>query len=249
MEQATCLGFNIACDVLWKGAGVTIMGLLLFVGSVYVLLAAVFGRWMGYLITIIAFAGWMLIQSSMWLFGFWSLGPGTPVDLGPRGREAAWVVEAAGLEPTNPEGMTEFETYPEAPWQVVPQADWAESEPSAIGGAAQTYMAEVANEELGRDEFDLDAVLASQFTVDAMATASAADGTELAVVEAHFNGGGPRTTVSMAYDGGAVSSYGWLFFILSGIVFAVHLPLLDRAERARKEFLTGGTTPAWYGPA
>jgi hypothetical protein len=32
-------------------------------------------------------------------------------------------------------------------------------------------------------------------------------------------------------------------------LFAVHLPLLDRAEKKRKEFLTGGNAPPWYGPA
>jgi hypothetical protein len=32
-------------------------------------------------------------------------------------------------------------------------------------------------------------------------------------------------------------------------MFLVTLPLLDRAEKKRKEFLTGGGAPAWYGPA
>jgi hypothetical protein len=32
-------------------------------------------------------------------------------------------------------------------------------------------------------------------------------------------------------------------------LFVIHLPLLDRAERSRKAFLTGGATPPWYGPA
>jgi hypothetical protein len=249
METASCLGFNIACDVILKGAGVTIAGLLLFVGSVYVLLSAVFGRWMGYLVMIVAFSGWMLIQSSMWLFGFWSLGPGTPVNLGPRGTEAAWVVAAAGLHTAESEEHPEFASYPAAPWEVVPTTDYSQPEPQAISGAAVSYLAHIANEELGRGEFDLDAVTASQFTVDSMSTASAEDGTDLAVVQAHFNGGGPRTVLSIAYDDGNVASYGWLFLVISGIVFAVHLPLLDRAERSRKEFLTGGNAPAWYGPA
>ena len=46
----TCLGFNIECGTLLKGPGVTVMAFILFVGSVYLLLAAVFGRWMGYLV-------------------------------------------------------------------------------------------------------------------------------------------------------------------------------------------------------
>ena len=33
------------------------------------------------------------------------------------------------------------------------------------------------------------------------------------------------------------------------ILFLIHLPLLDRAEKKRKAFLTGGGAPAWYGPA
>jgi hypothetical protein len=33
------------------------------------------------------------------------------------------------------------------------------------------------------------------------------------------------------------------------VLFGAQLPLLDRAERKRKEFLIGGTAPAWYGPA
>jgi hypothetical protein len=249
METASCLGFNIACDVLLKGGGVVLAGFILFVGSVYVLLSALFGRWMAYLVVIVAFSGWMIIQSSIWLFGFWSLGPGTPVNLGPRGREASWVVNAAGLTPQNTDVSDTYTDYPQDPWSTVPPDHYAESEPSAINGAATAYLAEITNEELGRGEFDFNAVTAAQFTVDHLATATAGDGTDIAVVTAHYNGGGPVTVMSLAYDEGAVSSWSWLFLILSLLVFAIHLPLLDRAERSRKEFLTGGSAPPWYGPA
>jgi hypothetical protein len=40
-----------------------------------------------------------------------------------------------------------------------------------------------------------------------------------------------------------------MFLIGSAIGLAVHLPLLDRTERQRREILTGGTAPPWYGPA
>ncbi|MEX0984953.1 MAG: hypothetical protein WD096_07870 [Actinomycetota bacterium] len=249
MEPASCIGFNVACDVILKGAGVTIAGLLLFVGSVYVLLSAVFGRWMGYLVVMVAFSGWMLVLSSLWLWGFWSLGPETTVNLGPRGTSPSWLVVSAGLHPENTEARTEFASYPGAPWETVAPTDYAESEPQAISGAAVSYLADIANEELGRHEFDQDAVSATQFTVDTLAVAQAEDGTDLAVVQAHFIGGGPSTTLSMAYDDGSEAIYGWLFLVASGLVFAIHLPLLDRAERSRTEFLTGGNAPAWYGPA
>jgi hypothetical protein len=250
MEPTTsCLGFHVACDVMLKGAGVTIAGLILFVGSVYVLLSAVFGRWMGYLVMMVAFSGWMIIQSSIWLWGFWSLGPQTAVNLGPRGRDATWIVLAGGLEPVNADGHEEYAAYPGDPWETIPEDRYAEAEPQAISGAALSYMADEANVELDRDEFALDAVTASQFTVDSLAISTAADGTDIAVVEAHFNGGGPRTTLTMAFDSGALWSYGALFLAISAILFAIHVPLLDRAERSRKEFLTGGSAPAWYGPA
>jgi hypothetical protein len=42
MLADTCLGFNVACGTLFKGGGVVLAGFILFIGSVYVLLAAVF---------------------------------------------------------------------------------------------------------------------------------------------------------------------------------------------------------------
>ncbi len=46
----SCLGFNVDCGILVKGAGVVLMAFTLFVGSVYLILTAVLGRWMGYLV-------------------------------------------------------------------------------------------------------------------------------------------------------------------------------------------------------
>ena len=127
MEQHSCLSFAIDCDVLWKGLGVTIAGFILFVGSVYLLLAAIFGRWMGYLVLAVAFFGWMTIQSGLWLFGFWSQGPDTKTNLGPRGPDATWVVDAAGLDP----GAVheELAAYPSGEY---PEPDT--SEPGGGGG-------------------------------------------------------------------------------------------------------------------
>ena len=58
-EVHSCLGFHIECGTLFKGAGVTVMAFILFVGSVYLMLSLVFGRWMGYLVLAVAFSGWM----------------------------------------------------------------------------------------------------------------------------------------------------------------------------------------------
>ena len=40
-----------------------------------------------------------------------------------------------------------------------------------------------------------------------------------------------------------------MFVIGSVVGLALHVPLLDRAEKKRKDILTGGTAPPWYGPA
>jgi hypothetical protein len=214
------------------------------------LLSAIFGRYMGYLVLMVCFAGWMIIQSGLWAWGFWSLGPTTPVNLGPRGVEAAWRVGSAGIGTGDSEQFPEFGEYPGAPWATPDLSNEDEaSESTAVLGAATAYLAEQANEELGRDPFGADGITASQFTIDSTRITTAEDGTQLAVVVAHFTPGGPKTTLSMYYDAGSVAFYSYLFLVVSIVLFLVHLPLLDRAEKKRKAFLTGGTQPAWYGPA
>ena len=150
-----------------EGRRRTIAGLILFVGSIYVLLAAVMGRWMGYLLLSVAFWGWMIIQCSLWLFGFWSQGPETPVNLGPRGPEPAWTVYAAGDaicdDACRESEFAAFDTYPAGEWKPVTDEELSGSDAQAIQGAVTAYLAEEANHELGRDEFALDAVAASSF--------------------------------------------------------------------------------------
>lgn len=248
MIGASCLGFGVECGTMAKGAGVLIAALILFVGSVYVLLAAVFGRYLGYLVLAVAFFGWMIIQSSLWVFGFWAQGPDTPTNLGPRGSEAAWVVASAGLSAANETNAT-FDAYPAEPWKVADLTDPDESaDIQSVQSAATAFLADQANEELGIDHEDLTAITSTQFAVRSTSFATGDDGSQLAVVTAFFTGGGPQTTVSMYYDGGSVARYSWMFLIGSTLLFIVHVPLLDRAERKRKQFLTGGAAPAWYGP-
>lgn len=249
MEQHSCLGFAVECGTLWKGAGVTIMGFTLFIFSVYVLLIAIVGRWLGFLVLAVSFSGWMIMLSALWLFGFWSQGLETPTNLGPRGSEPAWVAVEAAVDETS----TRFETYsswPGDPWAVPDPADAGQSaDVQSASGAVTTFLAEKTNEELGLAETDPTAIQGTQFAIDSIRFANEGDGTKLAVVQSHFTGGGPLWTVSLYFDSGSVPRYSYMFLGGSIVAFLVFLPLLDRAEKKRKEFLTGGGAPAWYGPA
>jgi hypothetical protein len=248
MEQHSCLTFAIDCGVLWKGLGVTIAGFILFVGSVYVLLAAVFGRWMGYLVVAVAFFGWMTIMSAIWLFGFWSQGPSTPTNLGPRGPDPAWVVDSAGLSPGA--AHAELASYPSGEY---PEPDLNDPQQAAdvqaAQGAVQVYLAKTANEQLGQDPTAFDSLQPTQFVIDDMRFVTAENGTKLAVAEAHFSEGGPSTTVTLHFSSGQVWHYSVMFLAVSLLLLILHIPALDRAERTRREFLIGGAAPPWYGPA
>lgn len=246
-EVHTCLGFHIECGTLFKGAGVTLMALILFVGSVYMMLSLVFGKWMGYLVLAVGFSGWLIIHSSLWYFGFWAQGPGTPTNQGPRGREPAWVVLEGGSD-VGGTRFTTFDAYPGDGWKDPTEGQ----DPSvqSVSSAATSFLATQANEELDIDPLGTDAITGTQFTIDRVAFATAEDGkTPLSVVQAHFSGGGPLTTLALYHDSGSVPRYSLMFMAGSILLFLIHLPLLDSAEKKRKAFLTGGSAPAWYGPA
>jgi len=233
---------------MFKGAGVVIAAFLLFIGSVYVLLSAIFGRWMGYALLVTCFSGWLIIQSSLWAFGFWSQGPDTKTNLGPRGPDPTWLVLNAGLT-AGSDRFGEFDTFPQKPWATPDMKDELQaSDALAAEGAATTTLSNAANQKLGIDQYAITAVTPSQFTVDSVHFATAGK-TKLAVIQAHFTGGGPETTLSMYFDSGSVPAYSYLILVLSILVFAIHLPLLDRAEKKRRAFLTGGAQPVWFGPA
>lgn len=242
----TCLGFNIDCGILAKGAGVTIMGFILFVGSVYLILTAVLGRWLGYLVLMVSFSGWMIMLSALWAFGFYSQGPDTPVNLGPRGAEPTWIPLLASTSETS-DAYEPFAQYPQAPWEEPGQGEQT-AEVQAVSGIVTDFLAAQANEEADVAETDPRAITGVDFAVDSIAFAEDG-GVPLAVATAHFLEGGPLWTVSLYHDEGSVPRYSYMFLVGSVILFVIHLPLLDVAERKRKDFLTGGAAPPWYGPA
>jgi hypothetical protein len=192
----------------------------------------------------VALSGWLIVLSSLWAFGFYSQGPDTPVNLGPRGSEPTWVPLLASTNSTS-DAYDTFSSYPASPWEP---ASGAGAEVQSVTGIVTDFLAEQANAQLDIESTDPRAVTGVDFAVDSIAFASSGK-TDLAVAKAHLLDGGPLWTVSLSFDDGSVPRYSYMFLVGSVILFVIHLPLLDTAERKRKEFLTGGSAPPWYGPA
>lgn len=79
-----------ALEGQWKGAAAVALvtvGVLIFIGAIYVLLVAVYGWLQAYLVTMVALMAFSIILAAVWLVGI----PGTIPGTGPRGTEPTWV--------------------------------------------------------------------------------------------------------------------------------------------------------------
>jgi hypothetical protein len=245
-----------------KGIAVIVAAFVLFIGSVYVLLTAVFGLRMGYLVLAVSFFGWMIILSLVWTIGQPKiLGvTGTLPNLGPRGTEKHWQVVAAGTGNVVSPRFPLTTKYPLSPWHE-PNAIEQPSV-SSVSSAIQKYMVAQAQAQLSTQRvrvcpspvpgeipsencLSLDPttfiVQDIRFTTDG--------GTPVVGAHSFFTKGGPEVTVFAYRDSGNLPVYSIAFLIASILGFAVHVPFLDRAEKKRKAILTGGTAPPWFGPA
>jgi hypothetical protein len=227
-------------DTNIEGSLVVVAGFVLFGGSTYLLASAVMGRTLGYLVTATAFFAFMIILSALWTFG----APETPRYLGPKGDLPAWVPVASGqvLESST---LPAIEEYPNAPWQSPDEQQFKpEEEPATL--AFQEFLAEEAAAELQGRGIEGD-VTPEDFQIEGLRFTEV-DGTPVAAARG-FAAGGREVLVVGYKDLGNEPLPSYLFLIGSLIGFAAHLPFLDRAERKRKDVLTGGDQAPWRGPA
>lgn len=225
-----------------EGALAVIASFVLFAGAVWLLLAAIFGVRMGYLMMATGMFGFMIVLSALWVFG----APGTPRFLGPKGELPSWVAVGEGVDLSS-STYPVIEEYPGGPWRGAQDEPELSAEVEAASLAFQELLAERANEELEAAGIEGE-VSPETFTVtDIRFTES--DGTDIAAARAFATTGGPEVTVLAFKDRGDEPLPSWLFFAASIIGFVAHLPFLDRAERRRKEVLTGGAQSPWRGPA
>ncbi|MGH2724749.1 MAG: hypothetical protein ACRDI0_10905 [Actinomycetota bacterium] len=225
---------------LIEGVAAVIAALVLFCGSVFLLLAAVFGPRMGYLVAATAFFGFMLILSALWVFG----APGTPRFLGPKGELPHWVAVGAGTDLESPT-FPVISDYPGGRWEESGEEETAEVEPVTL--AFQEFLAEEATGELRRRGVEGN-VSPEDFEIKDIRFARSGE-TQLAAATAFAATGGRQVTVLGLRDEGDEPVPSFIALGIAVIGFAIHIPLLDRAERRRKEILTGGDQAAWRGPA
>jgi hypothetical protein len=225
-----------------EGVLVVVSGFVLFGGSVWLLLSAVFGVRMGYLVAATGLFAFMIILSALWVFG----APGTPRFLGPKGELPTWIALEAGPDLTS-STFPVLERYPSDPWVTAQEDPSLAPEVEAASLGMQEFLAEEANAELRGQQIEGEVAPEEFEIVDLEFTET--DGTPLAAARAFASGGGPEVEVFAYKDPGNEPVPSYIFLAASVIGFVAHLPFLDRAERRRKDVLTGGRQPPWRGPA
>ena len=243
--QIAC-GENITCPSIF-GYLTVAMAFIIFVGSIYLVLSAVFGIRMGYLVIATAFFGWMILWSIIWVFGAHLGIPGvtTPKNQGPQGAAPIWQPFQSGTTVTS-EKYPVVNEWPSSAWRTPNTSD--ASAVQEVQSAIQELLASQANTEHHIDPTAFNAIQPTDFTVKNVQFAVSGH-TSLAIGQAFYTNGGPTITVALYHDSGSVQVYSWAFLIVSILGFAIHIPFLDRAERKRKAVLTGGARPPWLGPA
>lgn len=224
-----------------EGTLVVVIAMILFAGSTYLLLSAVFGLRMAYLVAATGFFGFMLILSALWSFG----APGTPPFLGPKGDLPTWTPLAAGTELRSPT-FPVVDEFPDGEWAAPGEAGKT-AELEAVTQAVQEFVAEEANAELAAARIEGE-VTSADIQVEEVRFAQVGE-TELAAAKAFPSTGGREVEVVAYLDPGNLQIPSYIALGISVVGFVIHVPFLDRAERRRKDVLTGGEQPPFLGPA
>jgi hypothetical protein len=219
---------------------VTIAAVILFCGSIYLLLSAVFGLRMGYLVAATGFFAFFIILAALWAFG----APGTLPYLGPKGSLATWEPLAAGEDLRSPT-FPVIDRYPGGPWED--PTNKTQGQVELVTTEVQEFLAEEAARELRQSglEGELDP---EEFQVTEIRFTQVGE-TKLAAATA-FSATGGRTVEVVAHNvPGNIALPSYVALGIAVVGFLVHIPFLDRAERRRKDVLTGGDQAPWRGPA
>lgn len=228
-----------------EGIAVVVASIIVFVGSVWLLLSVIMGPRLAYFVTASVGLGFYFIMTLVWSYG-------TP--LGPVGQLPEW--NPVGLAETAAE--IEFgpaAQYPEGQWEVPAEDDVAAKTRAAeLESAAVDYLEKAITDKKGGDFLaKTDATVVSEsarlLTSDdgeeygaltLEASQVAIDKAKEADPDQDVTPPDANLVVVMKYDPGNPSGKARILAGGTFLVFALHLFGLSRAERRSKKELNGG---------
>jgi hypothetical protein len=236
-----------------KGIAVVLVAFLFLPGSVYMLLASNFGALKGYLIAAVAFFGFLVMLSAVWLFGI----PGTTPLTGPKGTQPSFKFftindAAAGTY----DSVRDFQGGADNGWRAAPEGEVAEGSAEATLKADLDTARQTAVQDL-IDETNADVKDSSKeldvTNLDAKTYYTIQNGTEVAAIvispKTPPSGSGlqrpdfaPKTTFAYR-DPGNPYLPSILFLVGALVLFVVHMLLLGLVERRRPLGVAQAPTP------
>jgi hypothetical protein len=226
-----------------KGLLVVLTAFVFLPGSVFMLLASNFGALKGYLIAGVAFFGFLVMLSAVWLFGI----PGTTPLTGPKGTQPTFKFFTVN-DPAAAtyDSVRDFQGGAGSGWEAAPEGEFEEGSAEATLGAdletaRQTAVQDLIEETNADIEDSSEELDATNLSAEVFYTIQ--DGTEVAAVvispATPPEGSGlqrpdfaPKTFFAYR-DAGSPYLPSILFLIGSVVLFLVHLFLLGVAERRR----------------
>ncbi|MGH2794819.1 MAG: hypothetical protein ACRDKG_10995 [Actinomycetota bacterium] len=264
----------LALEGQWSGAAavaVVLTSVLIFMGTLYYLLATIFGWRRAFHVSMVSLMGFMIILSLVWLVG----APGTTPGTGPRGREPEWIPFLAESE-FGRDFRDAVDDFPEA-WDEPGKKYFGNNDKDQTGaidatGEIATIKGVLLSELAGygqQEGFPSDDPNDYDFRLPPRSPEEEArltpDERALPVATVRFKdaGGGrllfgvtipgvpekhPEITVFALRDKGAVFLPSLYFLVVSIFFFALHLWLLARDEiKQRARDAETATTPSKVG--
>jgi hypothetical protein len=206
------------------GAAAVFCGVLIFCGSVWMLLTLVLGSRLAYYITASITLAFILIMGAVWSFGTQPLGPVS--------EQPSWNPVGIG-ESAADVNFGPASQYPEAPWAPAPEDDDAKKAQAAeLQSAATDYL----QEQIDEGKIDLFDTASDAVVAEDSALLIENDGKEYGAVmlEPGVDKKGGDLFVVMSYDPGNPFQMARFITIGSGLLLILHLFGLSRAESAAR---------------
>lgn len=214
-------------QTFWTGLAAVASAVIVFCGSVWLVLAIVLGSKLAYFVTASITLAFVFIMTLVWSFAQ----PATP--LGPVGDLPEFLTEAVGAP-----GEVDFgaaASYPNEPWQQVNQEDQAET---ARAAEAETSALDAIEEAIQNEEVTTFETVEDASVVSDSTRFLEQDGTEYAAtlvgpVDEEVDVSNPEGAVLVVsrYDPGSPLGVARTILVGTFVLLAVHLFFLSRSER------------------